>query len=137
MRRALRVDKLRLAALEQTLRAGRMAVMPGWSGPLGDDGVDQLTDYLLAVSGGQESEAHPGKGLYAQFCIACHGADGIATIPGYPNLAGQNEQYLVSSMNAYKNKERNGGNAAIMQAQAMNLTDDEIAELAKHYAAMK
>ncbi|MDF4701856.1 c-type cytochrome, partial [Vibrio parahaemolyticus] len=30
----------------------------------------------------------------AAVCAACHGADGMATIPGYPNLKGQNEQYL-------------------------------------------
>ncbi|MCV5332633.1 c-type cytochrome, partial [Escherichia coli] len=44
----------------------------------------------------------------AAVCAACHGADGNATIPGYPNLKGQNEQYIVSSIKAYKNKERNG-----------------------------
>ena len=38
----------------------------------------------------------------AAVCAACHGADGIAVIPGYPNLKGQNEQYLVTSINAYK-----------------------------------
>ncbi|TFH90661.1 MULTISPECIES: c-type cytochrome [Vibrio] len=73
----------------------------------------------------------------AAVCAACHGADGIAMIPGYPNLKGQNEQYLVSSINAYKNKERNGGMAAVMQAQASMLNDADIANLAAYYASLK
>ncbi|GAL12640.1 cytochrome c553 [Vibrio astriarenae] len=64
-------------------------------------------------------------------------ADGIATIPGYPNLKGQNEQYLISSVKAYKNKERQGGLAAVMQAQASMLSDQDIADLAAYYASLK
>ncbi|MDN3613589.1 MAG: c-type cytochrome [Vibrio gallaecicus] len=73
----------------------------------------------------------------AAICAACHGADGIAVIPGYPNLKGQNEQYLVSSMNAYKTKQRNGGLAVVMQAQASMLNDADIANLAAYYSSLK
>ena len=73
----------------------------------------------------------------AGVCAACHGADGIAVIPGYPNLKGQNEQYIISSIKAYKNKERTGGLAAVMQAQASLLSDEDIANLAAYYASLK
>ncbi|MCZ8487408.1 cytochrome c [Vibrio lentus] len=73
----------------------------------------------------------------AAICAACHGADGIAMIPGYPNLKGQNEQYIVSSINAYKTKQRNGGLAAVMRAQASMLSDEDIANLAAYYASLK
>lgn len=73
----------------------------------------------------------------AAVCAACHGADGVAVIPGYPNLKGQNEQYIVTSINAYKNKERNGGLAAVMQAQAAALSDADVANLAAYYASLK
>ncbi|WP_045594139.1 c-type cytochrome [Vibrio vulnificus] len=73
----------------------------------------------------------------ATVCAACHGANGMATIPGYPNLKGQNEQYLVSAIKAYKNKERNGGLAVVMQAQAAMLNDADIANLAAYYASLK
>lgn len=73
----------------------------------------------------------------AAICAACHGADGIAVIPGYPNLKGQNEQYLVSSIKAYKSKERTGGLAVVMQAQASMLSDDDIANVAAYYASLK
>ncbi|MGD8112268.1 c-type cytochrome [Vibrio sp. TRT 17S01] len=73
----------------------------------------------------------------AMVCAACHGADGMATIPGYPHLKGQNEQYIISSIKAYKNKERTGGLAAVMQAQAALLNDDDIANLAAYYSSLK
>lgn len=73
----------------------------------------------------------------AAICAACHGADGIAVIPGYPNLKGQNEQYIASSINAYKNGQRTGGLAAVMQAQASMLNDEDIANLATYYASLK
>ncbi|MFL1456229.1 c-type cytochrome [Marinobacter sp. GN3S48] len=79
------------------------------------------------------ADAEAGKAK-AAVCAACHGKDGIAAIPGYPNLAGQNEQYLVSALEAYKNKQRSGGQSAVMQGQAMGLSDEDIANLAAYYA---
>ncbi len=70
-------------------------------------------------------------------CSACHGVDGVAVIPGYPSLKGQNEQYLVSSMKAYKNGQRTGGLATMMQAQAGMLSDQDIDNLAAYFASLK
>ncbi|KIP77092.1 c-type cytochrome [Vibrio jasicida] len=73
----------------------------------------------------------------AGVCAACHGPDGIAVIPGYPNLKGQNEQYIASSIKAYKAGQRTGGLAAVMQAQASLLSDEDIVNLAAYYANLK
>lgn len=81
-------------------------------------------------------DAAAGKAKSA-LCAACHGANGIATMPAYPNLAGQNEPYLVSSLKAYRDKQRNGGMAGIMQMQAANLTDEDIDNIAAHFASLK
>lgn len=70
-------------------------------------------------------------------CATCHGQDGIAIIPGYPNLKGQNERYIISSIKAYKNKERSGGFSMLMQAQSMMLSDQDIEDLAAYYSSMK
>ncbi len=70
-------------------------------------------------------------------CATCHGADGIAIMPVYPNLAGQNAEYLESALKAYRDKQRQGGMAAIMQMQATNLSDEDIANLAAYYASLK
>jgi cytochrome c553 len=72
----------------------------------------------------------------AAVCAACHGADGKATQAIYPNLAGQNEAYLVSAMKAYKAKQRKGGMSSIMQMQAANLSDEDINNLAAFYAGL-
>ncbi len=86
-----------------------------------------------AVATAADAEAGKAK---AAVCAACHGKNGIAAIPGYPNLAGQNEQYLVAALKAYKNKQRSGGQSAIMQGQAMGLSDEDIANLAAYFASL-
>jgi cytochrome c553 len=35
-------------------------------------------------------------------CFACHGSDGMAKMPDAPNLAGQNEGYLVKALHDFK-----------------------------------
>ncbi|MDD9177843.1 MULTISPECIES: c-type cytochrome [Aliivibrio] len=81
-------------------------------------------------------DAAAGKAKSA-ICASCHGADGIAVIPGYPNLKGQNAQYIESSLKAYKNKQRSGGNSAVMQPMAAMLNDADMANLAAYYSTMK
>ncbi|WP_166256944.1 c-type cytochrome [Marinobacter salicampi] len=87
----------------------------------------------MLATGAGDPEAGKAR---AGTCAACHGQNGIAQIPSYPNLAGQNEAYLVMALNAYKNKQRSGGQAAVMQGQATGLSDEDIANLAAYYAQM-
>ena len=70
-------------------------------------------------------------------CSACHGQNGIAPIPSYPNLKGQKEQYLINAINAYKNGQRTGGMSAVMTAQANLLSEDDIANLAAYFSQLK
>lgn len=70
-------------------------------------------------------------------CASCHGANGIAIAPMYPNLAGQNEAYISASLHAFRDKTRGGSMAALMQMQAANLTDADIDDLAAYYASLK
>jgi cytochrome c553 len=71
-------------------------------------------------------------------CASCHGANGVAAIPGYPNLAGQNKQYIINSYKAYQKGERNGGNAEVMKSMSGILTtDDEIEEVAEWLSKQK
>lgn len=73
----------------------------------------------------------------SSMCVACHGAEGKAMVPTYPNLAGQNEQYIISAIKAYKNKNRTGGQAQIMQAQAATLGDRDIENVAAYFSSLK
>ena len=83
---------------------------------------------LLAACGGQQVDRHA---LAAEKgCVACHGINGKAIAPMYPNLNGQWEKYLRKQLVAYKDGSRKN---AIMSIQAQNLSDDDIAALAAHY----
>ena len=73
----------------------------------------------------------------SQVCATCHGADGISVVPIYPNLKGQKEAYLISSVKAYKNGERKGGMSVIMIPQAKVLSDEDIANIAAYYSSLK
>jgi cytochrome c553 len=70
-------------------------------------------------------------------CAACHGANGISSAGIYPNLNGQKEVYIVSSLKAYKAGQRNGGMSMLMTPQATMLSDQDIADLAAYYASLK
>lgn len=80
-------------------------------------------------------DAAAGKAKSA-ICGTCHGAAGISSVDMYPNLAGQKKTYLVNALKAYKTKARNGGMAAIMQAQATHLSEQDIDNLATYYSAL-
>ncbi|WP_108124130.1 c-type cytochrome [Saccharospirillum mangrovi] len=73
----------------------------------------------------------------ARVCVGCHGVTGISNAPVYPNLAGQKEAYLVSALQAYKSRDRQGGNAAVMWSLAGNLSDDDIRNLAAYFASLE
>ncbi len=81
-------------------------------------------------------DAAAGEGK-AAVCAACHGKDGIALVPIYPNLKGQNAAYLEGALKAYRDGVRMGGNAAIMTPMAKNLSDADIADLAAYYSSLK
>ncbi|CAM3981629.1 cytochrome c [Rahnella victoriana] len=69
-------------------------------------------------------------------CAACHGAAGKAVNSIYPNLAGQNADYLALSLHAYKKGDRSGGQAGVMQAFSSSLSDQDISDLSAYYASL-
>jgi cytochrome c553 len=58
-------------------------------------------------------------------CAACHGAEGQG-MAVFPKLAGQNKDYIVGRLNAYKNRETVGNMSSTMWAQAGMLSDAQI-----------
>ena len=67
-------------------------------------------------------------------CTSCHSVYGEGnSLAGYPSIAGQQVGYLTSTLKAYRSKERNTGESAIiMQSIAENLSDYEIDALANY-----
>jgi len=70
-------------------------------------------------------------------CMGCHGIVGYqATFPEVhkvPKIAGQNEQYIVNALVAYKKGERKHPS---MRGIATTLTDQDIADVAAYYAQL-
>jgi len=67
-------------------------------------------------------------------CAACHGAVGVSTVPSFPNLAGQNRDYLYHSLKAYKAGKRKN---PIMAGQVQNLSDADMQDLALYFSKQK
>ena len=70
----------------------------------------------------------------AQQCETCHGLDGLAKIAEAPNLAGQNEQYMIKQLLAFKSGERK---SEMMSIVAQPLSESDIEDLAAYYAAIE
>jgi cytochrome c553 len=84
---------------------------------------------ILAAGAQAEGPAKPEKLV---ICAACHGEDGAAKQPMYPNLAGQQASYIEHALHAYKSGERKN---AIMGAQVTSLSDADIKQLAAWFEA--
>jgi len=69
----------------------------------------------------------------AAVCAACHGADGKAIQPAYPNIAGQHPSYIAKQLADYRDGARVN---ELMTGQAANLSDEDILDLAAYYGAM-
>jgi cytochrome c553 len=66
-------------------------------------------------------------------CIACHGRDGVSKLPEAPNLAGQVQVYLTTSLQAYRSGARKN---ELMNTVAARLSDSDVADLAAYYSAI-
>jgi cytochrome c553 len=100
-----------------------------------------FSKFSCGVSGGDKAKALLGKAR-AENCKACHsagglygsGSPGVSGIPTWPNLAGQNAEYLSSTLKAFQDGSRNH---AVMTSIAKNLNDTDIDQLSAYYAGMK
>ncbi|MDA0148161.1 c-type cytochrome [Vibrio sp. LaRot3] len=70
-------------------------------------------------------------------CVFCHGQTGEALNPSYPNLNGQNAQYLYQSMLDYKNGKRTSAMGQMMKAQLKQLNEQDLKDIAAFYAEQK
>lgn len=70
-------------------------------------------------------------------CAACHGPLGKGNeLSAYPRLRGLTEAYVTQSLQAYRDGSRANDNQRIMRELAENMTDDQIAALARHIASL-
>lgn len=106
----------------------------------------RTTTYLKALTMGLGlAAAGPGLAagdakagaLKAFSCTGCHGVPSYTNAyPTYyvPKLGGQHPQYIVSALQAYKTGQRLH---PTMQAQASNLSEQDMQDLAAYFNAAK
>jgi cytochrome c oxidase cbb3-type subunit 3 len=115
------------ATIKATLENGRQAAMPAWGSIIGDDGVSNVTQYVLGLNGRgtDAAKAAAGKTVYETYCAACHGAEGEGNPAlGSPNLSngiwlyGGSEEQIAHSVRAGRN--------GVMPAFKDTLSEDKI-----------
>lgn len=75
-----------------------------------------------------------GKRLAESSCTRCHGANGISTTSGIPNIAGQRAAYLHLQLRAY----RDGTRAKGPMGGAVNfLSDDALIKVAAYFGSLE
>ena len=88
---------------------------------------------LLCSGAAQARDPVAGQKL-AGMCAACHGLQGLSTLPNAPHLAGQPAIYVVEQLKNYRNGSRKN---EVMAVIAKPLTDEQIDDLAAWYASIQ
>jgi cytochrome c553 len=95
---------------------------------------------LLVVAAGpcagtaRAGDLTAGKAKAEAMCQTCHGVDGKATIPMAANLSGQQKEYLIAQLEAYRSGKRKNEQMAII---AKMLTDEDIENVSEWYSSIK
>jgi cytochrome c553 len=84
----------------------------------------------LAAAPAQADDLDAGRRL-AEACARCHGADGNATLPGTPSLAGQPAWFTHWALIKFRDGRRKD---PLMSPFAAGLSDADMADLAAYYA---
>jgi cytochrome c oxidase cbb3-type subunit 3 len=119
--------------IKTTIMYGRNGAMPSWQASLGDEGVDQVANYVLTLSGREADKALAAKGKekFDMYCVACHSADGTGNqAMGAPNLT-DNIWLYGGSLSTIK-KTISGGRNGLMPAHAEFLGEAKVQVLAAY-----
>ncbi|WP_369857587.1 cytochrome-c oxidase, cbb3-type subunit III [Candidatus Thalassolituus haligoni] len=88
------------AQIVQTITNGRQGAMPAWGAILGDEGINQMVNYVRSLSGLKHDAtlAEEAAPKFLQNCAICHGANGKGNqMMGAPNMTDETWLYGGSS----------------------------------------
>lgn len=100
--------------------------------------MKKLTNVLIAMILASTSgavlagDAAAGKAKAAS-CAGCHGPVGKSSNPMWPNLAGQQEGYIVKQLKAFRDGTRTD---PMMSPMAKPLTDADIENVAAYFSSL-
>ena len=89
--------------------------------------------FFLISSIANAGDAEVGK-QKSVVCVACHGSNGISVHTTWPNLAGQDAQYIASQLKAFRDGTRK---SVMMYPMAFDLGDKDIDNIAAYYSQLK
>ena len=122
-------------AVTSYIRGDRKSeLMQVYKSTLKEDDIDTLASYYNHLNGkrsGNNPEPSATITSLAQRCAACHGAQGRGAVDGIPHLAGQNSDYLVHAITAYRDGQRK---EPMMNQAATGLNTRQISALANYFA---
>lgn len=113
--------------IKATLLYGRKGAMPPWLDIIGEDGVRNVTSYVLSLSGEEANAkaAAQGQTTYQAMCVACHGSEGKGNLTlGAPNLT-DNIWLYGGSFEQIAHTIRQGRNG-VMPSHGELLSEDKI-----------
>ena len=110
----------------ETLQRGRNAMMPAWLDAFGEEGIKEVVEYTLSLSGRQVNQALADKGKTRfMACAACHGMDGKGNqMIGAPNLT--DNIWLYGGSKRAVTETLTYGRNGVMPAFNKTLGDDKI-----------
>ncbi|WJW75637.1 cytochrome-c oxidase, cbb3-type subunit III [Thiohalobacter sp. IOR34] len=121
------------ATIEKSILDGRQGAMPAWKDALGEQGVDEVAEYVLSLSGRKvdSAKAEAGKVRFETMCAACHGMDGKGNPAlGAPNLT--DNIWLYGGSPGTVRKTIAGGRNGRMPAHREFLGEDKVHLLAAY-----
>jgi cytochrome c553 len=98
-------------------------------------GLSVAAAFLATASVHAEGDKAAGRKLIYT-CNGCHGVPGYSNAyPNYPvpQIAGQNQQYIVNALHEYRAGERSH---PTMTAQAQSLSDKDIDDIAAYLSSL-
>jgi len=101
---------------------------------IGGEPAAYLSSQLMAFKNGSRSMSNSVEADAPEACVSCHGADGIATFEGAPNLAGEGVIYIETQLKSFRDGRRTH---EIMNAIAGDMTDQEIRAAAEWYSSIQ
>lgn len=114
-------------AIKATLVQGRQAAMPPWGDIIGEDGIENVTAYILSLNGREATEEQVAAGaeVFKTYCVACHGADAAGNAAlGAPNL--KNGIWLYGGTEEQIRHTLRAGRNGVMPAFSETLSEDKI-----------
>lgn len=123
--------------IETTISGGRNAAMPAWGPVLGKEGVEEVANYVMSLSGRKVDAALAKKGdkIFHTYCFTCHGSDGKGnTMFGAPNLT--NEIWLYGNSKRQIIRTITGGRNGQMPSFKDKLGEDKVHILAAYIKSL-